>query len=52
MVIPLCGLQDRQGIMPVERIEQQKAVILELDHQQGQTGAEQEKIQAINNICT
>ncbi len=49
LVIPACGLQDRQGIATVEQIKQQQTVGQKIAHQTDQIHAETKKIQELSH---
>ncbi len=49
LVVPACGLQDRQGIATVEQIKQQQTIGQQLAHQTGQIQAETKKIQELSH---
>ena len=49
LVVPACGLQDRQGIATVEQIKNQQTVGQKLTHQTDQIHAETKKIQELSH---
>ena len=49
LIVPACGLQDRQGIVTVEQIKQQQTVGQQLAHQTDQIHAETKKIQELSH---
>ena len=49
LVVPACGLQDRQGIATVEQIKNQQTVGQKLAHQTDQIHAETKKIQELSH---
>ena len=49
LVVPACGLQDRQGIVTVEQIKNQQTVGQKLAHQTDQIHAETKKIQELSH---
>lgn len=49
LVVPACGLQDRQGIATVEQIKQQQTIGKQLAYQTEKIHAETKKIQELNH---